>query len=117
LTGHSKAGGQAQFAAKEFRLKAIVFNSDLVNPVVSTESFFKPPYDALEPNFIKFIDVLFHLGKAIIYCRRTDFDDLPHAPIEWLSDTSTCSANDGHAIATVVRELQACAAVSASQKQ
>lgn len=142
LTGHSKAGGQAQFAAKEFRLKAVVFNSDLVNPTISTESFFKPPYDALEPNFIKFIDILFHFGEALVYCRRTDFDNrlqsfmnynvrdvrmvndplvwliqhcnLPHAPIEWISDTSTCSVNHGHAIATVVRELQVCAAFSDS---
>ena len=34
--------------------------------------------------------------------------NLPHADIEWLTDTSDCSASDGHAIATVIRELRAC---------
>ena len=38
-------------------------------------------------------------------------DHLPHARVEWVSNTLSCSS-DGHAIVTVVRELQsACPAV------
>ena len=33
---------------------------------------------------------------------------LPHAPFEWLSDTSDCSAANGHSIDTVICELKAC---------
>jgi hypothetical protein len=37
LAGHSKGGGQAQYAAASIKLDAFVFNSDLVNPTISTD--------------------------------------------------------------------------------
>jgi hypothetical protein len=43
------------------------------------------------------------LSRLSIVCAN----NLPHAQIEWLYNTSSCSAK-GHAIETVVRELRAC---------
>src|SRR5262249_503498 len=37
LAGHSKGGGQAQYAAINTSLEAVVFNSDMINPVLSTD--------------------------------------------------------------------------------
>jgi hypothetical protein len=133
LTGHSKGGGQAQFAAKEFKLDATVFNSDLVNPVISADPIFRSPYDMLMPDLIE------KMAQSVILCRSTELDahlqaymsshvrdvrmtndplalllhycNFPHAPIEWLIDTSACSASDGHGITSIIRELQTCAAI------
>jgi hypothetical protein len=43
LTGHSKGGGQAQYAAVKRRLEAVVFNSDMVNPVVFSDWSLEAP--------------------------------------------------------------------------
>ena len=135
LTGHSKGGGQAQFAGFHFWLDAIVFNSDLPDPYIFSEwaTMEEAPIllqwvqgagrtiqsvincaspSPVDPQLVfyqsdKVIDVRMVNDKIVKnllpYC------NLPHAPFEWLSDTSICSANDGHGINTVIRELKTCA--------
>jgi len=127
LTGHSKGGGQAQYAASESTLDAIVFNSDPVNPLlylpdvpagnmwdhfVQTIRLCRtPPSDGRMNNYYmtgKIKDVRMVNDPFVEYfypyCR------FPHAPFQWLVDTLDCSANDGHSISTVIRELRACPA-------
>jgi hypothetical protein len=131
LAGHSKGGGQAQYAAVKIKLGAVVFNSDMVNPVIFSEWMLTPQAGSLT-----------RLAQSIVGCRTGRFDhdsnvysayfalgrvkdvrmvndpltevlfsmcgnNLPHAPIHWLVNTLSCS-NNGHAIETVFRELQAC---------
>jgi hypothetical protein len=130
LTGHSKGGGQAQYAAARTSLQAIVFNSDIVNPVIYLSPFQQDSS----------ID---HLMQSILGCKRARFDrelrvysaylssgavrdirmvndpltellyaacgdHLPHAPVEWLANTLSCPNDDGHSIRTVIRELRVC---------
>jgi hypothetical protein len=135
LAGHSKGGGEAQSASVINNLRAVVFNSDAVNPETFT--------DWLQVSFVDRVkDYLRHVGRpiqSILGCDtgtvspdiKTYFasrnitdvrmtndplsvglfffcgDNLIHAPVEWLANTMTCS-NDGHAIETVFQELQAC---------
>jgi hypothetical protein len=138
LTGHSKGGGQAQFAAEPNKLSAVVFNSDLVNPVVVRDwmeqrdrRFMQTWWERLLPAWIArygrrarsvfgcaTVRASPYLNSGRIKDIRMTNDPLtkwlfracgsfPHAPIEWISNTSTCSA-DGHSIETVVHELQLC---------
>ena len=37
---------------------------------------------------------------------------LPHANVDWLIDTLSCSADDGHSMETIVRELKVFAELS-----
>jgi hypothetical protein len=143
LTGHSKGGGLAQYAGARVQLDAIVYNSDMLTPLIfsdwlqtrqdnSVSSVF---FDAFinpivrraqsvfgclgqtDPRLRKF-DKYFAKGKVIDvrmtndplteWLYRACGNNLPHAPIKWLYNTSTCSA-DGHGMETVVRELKACA--------
>jgi hypothetical protein len=129
LTGHSKGGGQAQYAAFKIKLDAIVFNSDLVNAVISNDfllssswvqrlldsatacrgilkTSLKPYVDYLATGRVKDIRMVNDpLGKFLF---EKCGDNWPHAPIEWVSDSLDCST-DGHAIETVLAELKACA--------
>ncbi len=132
LTGHSKGGGQAQFAAIRTRQRAIVFNSDIANPVIFSDWMLGPRsniiarriqsvrgciYGQFVPNLLVHATYLTSgrvkdvrlvndplTEELFTVCR----DNLPHAPIEWLINTMSCSS-DGHAIETVLRELQICA--------
>lgn len=135
LTGHSKGGGEAQYAAIKNKVEAIVFNSDPVNPIIFTSS-----YSADSPVILQWFQTARRALQSIASCfskpgeaarsnpyylsghirdiRMTnDFlakyvllnCNFPHAPIEWLTDTSTC---EGHGIDTVVRELGVCASAS-----
>jgi hypothetical protein len=137
LAGHSKGGGQAQFAAVRLQLGAVVFNSDIPNPVI-----FSDWMHASQTNwFRRNVQLLQRRVQSLLGCRGpmdpswrpfvTYFasgrikdvrmvndplsewllpvcPNLPHATIEWLVNTSSCSSNDGHGIETVVRELEAC---------
>jgi hypothetical protein len=131
LTGHSKGGGQATYAAEKIKLGGVVFNSDIVNPVIADDELLKPDASRSErlalslaacrglfsKRAISYINYL--SSGAIKDIRMTNDpltrflfsrcgDNLPHADIEWLSDSSTCSS-DGHAMETVFRELTSCA--------
>lgn len=131
LTGHSKGGGQAQFAAVRNRLEAIVFNSAPVSPVIFNDFVLMRESwpigrrvgavracGGLSPTEVRVYTAYFGTGK--IHDVRMVNDPLtqylfpicgsllPHAPIEWLVNTLSCSS-EGHAIGTVVRELHACA--------
>jgi hypothetical protein len=132
LAGHSKGGGQAQYAAVKINLDAVVFNSDIVNPVIYSDL---PVYQQ-SPS-------LNHLFESVLGCKTGRFDrelrvysaylssgavrdirmvndplteilhaicgdHLPHAPIEWIANTLSCPNDDGHAIRTVIRELRVC---------
>jgi hypothetical protein len=121
VSGHSKAGGQAQYAAVQNRLDAVVFNSDLVNPVIYSDW-------ALSPNAPDILEWIVRTGRSVqslVGCATGHFDaslqkstayyatgrvrdvrmvndpivelilpycQIPHAPIEWLVDTFACSA-------------------------
>ncbi len=129
LTGHSKGGGQAQYAAFKIKLDAVVFNSDIVNAVISDDFLLsstwvlrlrdsitacrgifnihlKPYIDYLTTGKVKDIRMVTDpLGKFLFdRCG----DNWPHAPIDWVPDTLNCST-DGHSIETVLAELKACA--------
>ena len=134
LAGHSKGGGQAQYAAASFELDAIVFNSDLVNPAVSYD-WLQLPY---APEFLRALVAMGYGVQSICGTGRSGnvkqyvnyvtggrikdvrmvndplvkyllpYCNLPHAPIGWLQNTLTCP-DGGHAIETVIRELQVCA--------
>jgi hypothetical protein len=135
LAGHSKGGGQAQSAAVVNSLRAAVFNSDLVSPKTFTE-WLQAPWASLivdwltvtrrpirqilgcEANQIDpYLAPYFAKGNVTDVRMVNDpltkslfllcGNNLPHANIEWLANTTSCSA-DGHAIETVFRELQAC---------
>jgi hypothetical protein len=122
LTGHSKGGGQAQDAAVKRGLEAVVFNSDLVNPVVFSDWLLEPP--ALIAPIVRLMRAYW---SARVCFQGTQVDDvqeyidyfssgkirdvrmvndpltrmlfiacsnnLPHALIGWVSDTLTCSSN------------------------
>lgn len=130
LTGHSKGGGEAQFAAVGLELKAVVFNSVLVQPNIFV-NIPMPNSDPrssgplrCSPTLDSHIDEYYRSGNIrdirmtndnlldvlhfFLTCR------LAHADMEWLRDTLDCrdaSGNSitGHDISTVFRELQACA--------
>lgn len=132
LAGHSKGGGEAQFAAVRNKLEAFVYNSAPVNPQAFSAWALDPHgWEVLrrigaaracggmvEEDFKQYA-LYFATGKIhdirlvndpltkylFPICGRS----LPHAPIEWLADTLACSSGDGHSIETVVRELHACA--------
>jgi hypothetical protein len=131
LTGHSKGGGQATYAAARIKLGAVVFNSDIVNPVIADDELLRPNVSSSErvrlsldacrglytKHVIPYINYM--TSGAIKDIRMTNDpltqflfercgDNLPHAAIEWLSNSSMCSS-DGHAMETVFRELTACA--------
>jgi hypothetical protein len=135
LTGHSKGGGEAQYAAVPEQLGAVVFNSDPVNPVIFTDWAVSPQapliarvirsamvcrglsFPALRQYALYFAtgkisDVRMVNDPLTKYLFPLCGNYLPHAPIEWLVNTRTCP-NDGwltgHQIETVVRELDACA--------
>jgi hypothetical protein len=135
LTGHSKGGGEAQYSAVRNRLEAIVFNSDLVNPVIFNDWVLLSDFPFIGRAYLSVLACAGSVGedvkqytsyfatgrvkdvrmvndpltnKLIPLCR----DRLPRAAIQWLVDTSTCSNAGyltGHLIETVVRELHACA--------
>jgi hypothetical protein len=136
LTGHSKGGGQAQYAAASIKLDAVVFNSDLVNPTVSTDWLQLPYAPAILRTLIalgfgvnsicggshsdgKMKQYVNYLQGGGIRDIRMVNDPLvnllsnchlPHATVGWLANTLTCPDDGGHAIETVIRELQVCAA-------
>jgi hypothetical protein len=134
LTGHSKGGGQAQFAAALEQLKAVVFNSDIVNPVIADDSliesgatgaqFIESVYGCATGRFSVAVKTYVdYLSRGMITDIRMANDPLtkilvslchghlPHAPVRWLVDALSCSSSAiaGHAIETVIRELRACA--------
>jgi hypothetical protein len=139
LTGHSKGGGQAQFAAVRISLEAVVFNSDPVNPVIFADWMLTNETTWLERGARTFtmcfgLSSDHDLQRYIAYLENRKIRDVrtvndpvskfllhfcnpPHAPIEWLVNTLSCSTDGnaieavirGHLIETVVRELQACA--------
>jgi hypothetical protein len=120
LTGHSKAGGQAQYAAVRNQLDAVVFNSDLVNPVIYTDWALSPE----APAALQWMIATGRNVQSLIGCtgqfktsqqgyiayyatgRVKDirmvndpivelllpYCHIPHAPIDWLIDTFACSA-------------------------
>ena len=131
LAGHSKGGGQAQFAAVRNQLEAFVFNSAPVNPLIFSDWVLSPHASKIarriraaaacggsSPAEVKGHTDYFATGR--IRDVRMVNDPLtkylfpicgyaiPHAPLEWLANTLSCSV-DGHSIETVVRELHACA--------
>jgi hypothetical protein len=130
LAGHSKGGGQAQFAATRLKLKAVVFNSDMVNPIIFSDAMqaglgnlvARPAASILgcrgriDPSLAVY-SAYFMLGNVEDVRMANDpltdglyracGNNLPHAPIEWLINTLSCSG-DGHAIETVFRQLQVC---------
>jgi hypothetical protein len=129
LTGHSKGGGQAQYAAVKNKFTAAVYNSDMVNPIIFVD-WLQLNFEPI-PDLRRVASIVQCHGGAIGYQltqyfnsgRITDVrmtndpltrvlfkicgNNLPHAPVNWLLNTSTCSA-DGHAIETVVHEMQVC---------
>ena len=152
VTGHSKGGGQAQYAAAQNKLDAVAFNSDPVNPAIFTDWMLTS--DA--PAIVNWMLAVGHGVGSGLGCQTSQLDhnsqslaaylrsgrikdvrmvndviatyvlphcNFPHAPIDWLVDTLSCSADGsliesltrGHQIETVVRELQACAVCSARQ--
>jgi hypothetical protein len=135
LTGHSKGGGQAQFAGYYFSLDAIVFNSDPPDPYIFSEwaSMEETPillqwiraagrtiqsvYNCVSPSPIPDSLMSYYQSGKVTDVRMVNdkivtnllpYCDFPHASFEWLSDTSNCSANNGHSIDTVIRELKEC---------
>jgi hypothetical protein len=122
LAGHSKGGGQAQDAAVKRGLEAVVFNSDLVNPVVFSDWMLEPPaiiapivrllrgYLSARACFLgeqeddvrQYIDY-FRTGKITDVRMVNDpltymlfiacRDNLPHASARWLRDRLTCSSS------------------------
>jgi hypothetical protein len=129
LTGHSKGGGQAQFAAVRLKLAAVVFNSDMVNPVVFDDWMQTGRAGTLAQRAQSILcrgeldqslrPFVAYFGSGRVRDVRMVNDpvtrilfglcghNLPHAPIEWLANTSMCS-NDGHGMRTVIRELDNC---------
>jgi hypothetical protein len=137
LAGHSKGGGQAQYAAIRRELEAIVFNADLVNPIIFDDWMLYPPA-LLAPIYsylrafrstlscavgqsdidVQLLIAYFGTGRIKDIrmvndpLTKTLFDvcrgNAPHAPINWLVNTLSCSSG-GHSIETVVHELKACA--------
>jgi hypothetical protein len=130
LTGHSKGGGQAQDAAVKTNLEAVVFNSDMVNPVLFSDWMLEPPaliapivrlvrsylggyacfVGGQQDDVREFVDY-FATGKISDVRMVNDpltrlllvvcRNNLPHAPIKWLENTLTCSGV-GHSIQAMV---------------
>jgi hypothetical protein len=145
LSGHSKGGGQAQFAAVRSGSRAIVLNSDPVNELIFSDWLFSP--DALE--IVQRMQAIGRGIRSLYQCKIGAIDgelthyiastnsirdirmvndiiavyllphcNLPHAPIEWIADTLACSSGSvmvGHSIETVVRELHACLQTTTAQ--
>jgi hypothetical protein len=132
LAGHSKGGGQAQFAGVRVQVGAVVFNSDLVNPLIFSDWTVAPQATSLTPAVVQsylgctgqFDPSLRELQSYFASGNVKDIrmtndpltemlirfcdNNLPHAPIEWLLNSLSCS-RDGHGIETIIRELTACA--------
>jgi hypothetical protein len=122
LTGHSKGGGQAQFAAAKIKLDAIVFNSDIVNPVIADDALLTadtPWTDLVAAHSIaacrgEFASRLKSYSDYVRSGRIRDVrmvndpvgqfffsrcgNNLPHAPIEWLVDTHEAHCHPRFAI-------------------
>jgi len=130
FTGHSKGGGQAQFASARLEMEAVVLNSDMVNPLIFSDWTVEPDAVSLSPAVVQSVlgcsiglsapDVpLDYFASGRIRDIRMTNDpltemlirfcgnNLPHASVEWLFDSLSCS-RDGHGIETVVRELELC---------
>jgi hypothetical protein len=134
LTGHSKGGAEAQFSAVGLVLSAVVFNSDWV----ALASYFDMPLPKQKTQQQHEDIKCFPTGNARLreYYESGAIRDIrmvndplldilllhgcsyPHSRVEWLADTSTCSADpiDPHKIETVLRELQTCVAAIPTQK-
>jgi hypothetical protein len=120
-----------QFAAARLTLKAAVFNSDMINPTIFSDWAVSPQANMFQRSFasllgclgatepqLRFYNSYLNSGNVEDIRMTNDpltqklfgvcGDNLPHAPIEWISDTLSCSI-DGHAILTVSRELKVCA--------
>jgi hypothetical protein len=129
LTGHSKGGGEAQYAGFKTGLRAFVFNAAPVNPAIFSDWVLMPDASLIARRIRAAAacvgwssadarDYAAYISGGKLRDVRMVNDPLtnyllplcnfPHAPIEWLVNTLTCSG-DGHAIETVVRELHACA--------
>jgi hypothetical protein len=138
LTGHSKGGGQAQYAAIQAQMDAVVFNADMINPVLTndwlhrqdiapdwamrsmriatsilgcTQNMRSQPFFAKAERFFatrRVRDVRMTNDPLTAVISYVCGNNLPHASIDWLFDTSDCSTTDGHGIMTVVRELRFC---------
>jgi len=135
LTGHSKGGGEAQYAAILTRQKAIVFNSDAPNPLIFSERITDDHdgwFEQMIENVLRFFKSKALCGNpsqnAYSYTRyfqsgairdvRSVNDPLvslfttcrfPHAPFEWVLDRTSCSVSNGHSISALARELHLCA--------
>jgi hypothetical protein len=126
VTGHSKGGGQAQYAAVREKLEAVVFNSDVVNPLISLDWTASPDAPAIwqameqigrrylsgmgcatgqsSAAVQKFVDY-YTTGKIrdvrmvneFLVAFVLPYCHLPHATIEWLIDTFDCS--EGYIVA------------------
>jgi hypothetical protein len=131
VAGHSKGGGQAQWAAYHVSLAALVYNSDVPNPVIfSAWMYDNAVVEYLTRNLRRAQSLLgcfagqinshastYFTSGAITDVRMTNdkwllsflrvCHNLPHAPINWVVNTLSCSAH-GHSIETVVRELKVC---------
>ena len=127
LTGHSKGGAEAQLSAVGLELPAVVFNSDWVGKnifnivlqsnagTISADKAIDcfPTGDSSLSHYFQsgaIKDVRMVNDPLVKWLHDTFGCSLPHANIEWLVDTSSCSSDDGHSIEAVVRELSACAA-------
>jgi hypothetical protein len=120
VTGHSKGGGQAQYTAIRENLVAVVFNSDVVNPLISLDWAGSPDspsiWQGMEQIRTRYLSALGCLTgqttssaqKFVQYYGTGNIRDvrmvndvlatfvlpycrLPHANIEWLIDTFDCS--------------------------
>lgn len=120
VTGHSKGGGQAQYTAIRENLMAVVFNSDVVNPLISLDWTASPDassvWQGTEQIRRRYLSAMGCLTgqipssvqKFVQYYRTGNIRDvrmvndvlatfilpycrLPHADIEWLIDTFDCS--------------------------
>ena len=126
LTGHSKGGAEAQLSAVGLELPAIVFNSDWINkshfsavpppnitPIKSNHPTDCVPSDnAVLKNYLEsgaMKDVRMVNDPLVKWLHDTFGCRLPHANVDWLIDTLSCSADDGHSMETIVRELKVCA--------
>ena len=137
LAGHSKGGGQAQYAAVRRKQIAIVFNSDMVNPIIYSDWMLYPSVwiaplikylrayrstlacsAGINSADVKTVIAYYQTGRIVDVRMVNDpltkilFDvchgNVPHAPINWLINRLSCS-DSGHSIETVVHELKACA--------
>jgi hypothetical protein len=130
LTGHSKGGGQAQDAASKYNLEAVVFNSDIPNPVAFTGWMLQPP--ALIAPLISRLRAFLSLYTCVVgsvddpgqfqaYVSSGKLKDvrmvndplskvlfslcsnnLPHPPISWVENTLSCSGDGGNSIKALI---------------